>query len=259
MNDDPSGNWHYAPSLAVDDENNVCIAWLDARNGSYDIYFSHGIKENEIWKFGKNIRVNDDFTNASHYTPSITFDNGSAYIAWYDDRNKDFDIFFSKGRLENDGWKFDKNIRVNDDTGNTSQMHPSVAVRDREIFVAWEDEREGASSIYFSKSIRRNDGLEFGENIRVSDISGKHYDPQIEISGDSIHVVWQAEVNDGGDIYVSHGRYSGRNWKFSRSVKVNDDLTDSFTEPNPVFLGIVLGSVIVLIILVAYSRGKNGK
>ena len=40
VNDDPSGNWHYAPSLAVDDENNVCIAWLDARNGEYDICFN---------------------------------------------------------------------------------------------------------------------------------------------------------------------------------------------------------------------------
>ncbi|MFA4935876.1 MAG: hypothetical protein WC568_08580, partial [Candidatus Methanoperedens sp.] len=111
VNDDPSGNWHYAPSLAVDDEKNICIAWLDARNGNYDIYFSHGIKENGLWQFSQNIRVNDDSTNASQYTPSIAFENGMVYIAWYDDRNKDFDIFFSTGRLENNTWKFDKNIR----------------------------------------------------------------------------------------------------------------------------------------------------
>lgn len=83
----------YAPLLAVDDEQNVCIAWLDARNSNYDIYFSHGIKENGIWRFSTNIRVNDESTNVSHYTPSMAFENGSAYIAWYDDRNKDFDIF----------------------------------------------------------------------------------------------------------------------------------------------------------------------
>src|SRR3990170_2748980 len=170
VNDDSSGNWHYAPTLAVDDEKNVCIAWLDARNGNYDIYFSHGIKENRIWRFSQNVRVNDDTTNASQYTPSMAFENGSAYIAWYDDRNKDFDIFFSAGRVENNSWKFDKNIRINDDTGNTDQMHPSIAVRGGEIFEVWEDERDGTSNIYFSKSIRRNDSFEFDKNIKVNDI-----------------------------------------------------------------------------------------
>ena len=257
VNDDASGNWHYAPSLAVDDENNVCIAWLDARNSIYNIYFSHGIRENGGWKFGRNVRVNDDLTNASHYTPSIAFDNGSVYIAWYDDRNKDFDIFFSKGRLEHNNWEFDKNIRVNDDTGNASQMHPSIAVGNGDIFVVWEDERENASNIYFSKSIRKNDSLKFGKNIRVNDISGKHYDPQIGISGNKIYVVWQAEIDDGGDIYFSHGKYSGGNLEFLRSIKVNDDLTDSFTKPDPIFLGTVFGFVIVSMILVTYLRRKN--
>ncbi|MDO8726829.1 MAG: hypothetical protein Q7J35_12240 [Candidatus Methanoperedens sp.] len=258
VNNDSSGNWHYAPSLAVDNEKNVCIAWLDARNSNYDIYFSHGIKENGIWKFSQNIRVNDDPTNASQYTPSMVYENGRVYIAWYDDMNKDFDIYFSTGRSENNRWKFDKNIRINDDTGNTDQMHPSIAVRNGEIFAVWEDEREGSSDIYFSKSIRRNDSLEFIKNIRVNEISGKHYDPQIEISQDNIYTVWQAEKTgtDGGDIYFSHGKYNGNNWEFSRNVKVNDDLTDSFTKPSLVFLGSVLGFVIFSIVLVTFLRGK---
>ncbi|MCZ7399208.1 MAG: hypothetical protein O8C62_05915 [Candidatus Methanoperedens sp.] len=258
VNDDPSGNWHYAPSLAVDDEKNVCIAWLDARNGNYDIYFSHGIKENEIWQFSKNVMVNDDSTNVSHYTPSLAFDNGRAYIAWYDDRNKDFDIYFSTGWLENDSWRFDGDIRVNDDIGNSSQMHPDIAVRGGEIFAVWEDERDGTSNIYFSKGMRRNGSFEFSKNIKVNDIGGKHYDPQIEISQDNIYTIWQAEKTgtDGGDIYFSHGKYNSKNWEFSRNVKVNDDLTDSFTKPNLVFLGSVLGSVIFSIVLVSFLRGK---
>lgn len=253
-NDDSSGNWHYAPSLSVDDEKNVCIAWLDARNGNYDIYFSHGIKENGIWQFSQNARVNDDFTNASQYTPSMAFENGSAYIAWYDDRNKDFDIFFSTGRLENNSWKFGKNIRINDDTGNRDQMHPALAVGNGEIFVVWEDERDGTSNIYFSKGSWKKEGFEFIKNIKVNNIKGKHYDPQIGISGDNIYVVWQAEVKDGGDIYFSQGKYSGKNWEFSSNIKINDDLIDSFTKPNPLFLGLVFGTVVVSIILVGILR-----
>ncbi len=257
VNDDASGNWHYAPSLAVDDEKNVCIAWLDARNGNYDIYFSHGIKENERWRLSKNIRVNDDPVNASQYTPSIAFDNGNAYIAWYDDRNRDFDIFFSRGRLENNNWKFDNSIRVNDEHKG-DQMHPSIAARDGEIFAVWEDERDGTSDIYFSKSISKKDGIEFSKNTKVNDIEGKHYDPQIGISGDNVYVAWQAEVKDGGDIYFSHGKYNGSNWEFSKSIKVNDDITDSFTKPSPAFLSLVLGSVLVSIIIAGFLR-RYGK
>ncbi len=256
VNDDTSGNWHYAPSLAIDSEKKVCIAWLDARNSNYDIYFSHGIKENGTWQFSKNIRVNDDFINASHYTPSLAFEGGNAYIAWYDNRNKDFDIYISAGRLINNNWEFDKNIRVNDDTGSSDQMHPRIAVRSGEIFIVWEDGRNGGSDIYFSKGVMRNGSLEFSKNTKVNDIKGKHYDPQIEIVGDDVYVVWQAEVDDSGDIYFSHGKYNGKNWEFSKNIKVNDDLTDSFTKPSLMFLGSVLGSVIFSFVLVSLLRGK---
>ena len=145
-------------------------------------------------------------------------------------------------------------------------MHPSIAVRNGEIFAVWEDEREGASNIYFSRSIRRNDSLGFDNNIKVNDISGKHYDPQIEISQDNIYTVWQAEntsynvygeyVTDGGDIFFSNGIYNGKDWEFSRSIKVNDDLTDSFTKPGLMFLVPVLGSVIFSILIVSFLRGR---
>jgi len=257
VNDDPAGNWHYAPSLAVDDEKNVCIAWLDARNGNYNIYFSHGIKENGIWRFSTNMWVNDDSPNVSHYTPSLAFENGSVYIAWYDDRNKNFDIYFSTGRFENDSWKFDSNIRVNDDEKG-DQMHPDIAVKDSEIFIVWEDGRDGGSDIYFSKGVKKNGSLEFIKNTKVNDINGKHYDPQIGVGGSDVYVAWQAEVNDGGDIYFSHGKSDGKTWAFSRNTKINDDLTDSFTKPDPVLMGLILVPVILSIIIVGFLR-KNGK
>ncbi len=275
VNDDASGNWHYAPSLAVDDENNVCVAWLDARNNNYDIYFSHGIRENGIWQFIQNVRVNDDSTNASQYTPSIAYENGNVYIAWYDDRNNNFDIYFSTGRLINNNWEFDENVRVNDEQKG-DQMHPSITVRKGEIFIVWEDERNGSSDIYFSKGIIKNDRPEFSKNIKVNDIKSNHYDPQIEVVEGNVYVAWQAEKTldfetpylntgttgtDGGDIYFSLGKYNGKNWEFSRNIKVNDDLTDSFTRPNQLFLGLVSGSVIVSIILVGilrkYGQRKN--
>ncbi len=255
VNDDPQG-WHYAPSLAMDDEKNVCIAWLDARNDNYDIYFSHGTKEEGRWSFGENVRVNDH-ANASQYTPSIAFDNGSAYIVWYDDRNGDFDIYLSKGRLQNNGWEFDKSVRMNDDAKG-DQMHPVIAIQNMEIFAAWEDGREGSSNIYFSNGILENGSFRFGRNIKVNDAGGNHLTPRIKVSSGNVYLVWQAEINDGGDILFSHGKYDGKTWEFSRNIKVNDDVTSSFVKPDNV-LGLILSMVIVSIIIVSFLKRKNEK
>lgn len=270
VNDDATGNWHYAPSLALDDEKNVCISWLDARSSSYDIYFSHGTKENRRWSFGENIRVNDA-ENASQYTPSMAFDNDNVYVVWYDDRNKDLDIYLSRGRKENNGWRFDKSIRVNDDSEG-DQMHPSIAAKDNRIFVVWEDGREGNSNIYFSNGEVKPGSLGFGSNIKVNYAEGNHFTPQIRFDRD-VYIVWQAEKTpynnpvfkygeygtDSGDIFFSQGKYNGKNWEFSRNVKVNDDLTESFTKPDTIFLGVVFGSIVVSIAIASFLRGKNEK
>ncbi len=256
VNDDPPG-WHYAPSLAVDDEKNVCIAWLDARNNNYDIYFSHGTKENGAWYFGKNIRINDDSTNASQYTPSIAFENGRAYIAWYDDRNKDFDIYLSTGIFENNSWKFGNNIIVNDNRKG-DQMHPAIAASGGEIFIAWEDGRGGSSDIYFSNGIVKNGSLRFSKNVKINDDGGNHFTPKIKTAAGNIYAVWQADTGtDSGDIFFSHGKYNGKNWEFGRNIKVNDDITNSFINPDSIFLVLILGSVIVSIIIVGFLRGRN--
>jgi hypothetical protein len=213
------------------------------------------------------MRVNDESTNVSHYTPSLAFENGNAYITWYDDRNKDFDIYFSTGRFENFSWKFDSNIRVNDDEKG-DQMHPDIAVRNGEIFIVWEDGRDGGSDIYFSKGVKKNGNLGFIKNTKVNDIKGKHYDPQIGVGGSDVYVAWQAERTpynnpiikngeygtDSGDIYFSDGKFNGKTWVFSSNIKINDDLTDSFTKPDPEFLGLILGPVIVSIIIVGFLR-----
>lgn len=256
VNDDPQG-WHYAPSLAVDDERNVCIAWLDARNNNYDIYFSHGTKEEGRWSFGENVRVNDH-ANASQYTPSIAFDNGSAYVVWYDDRSGDFDIYFARGSLQNNGWEFDRSVRVNDDAKG-DQMHPVIAASDGKIFAAWEDGREGSSNIYFSNGILENGSFRFGRNVRVNEAGGNHLTPQIKVNSGNVYLVWQAEINDGGDILFSHGKYDGKTWEFGRNIKVNDDVTSSFVKPDNVFLGLILSMVIVSIIIVSFLKRKNEK
>lgn len=247
VNDDAKG-WHYAPSIAIDDENNVCIAWLDSRNSDYDIYFSHGTRD-AGWKFSTNVRVNDDAANASQYTPSIAFENGTAYVAWYDDRNRDFDIYISRGGVVSNEWKFDANVRVNDEI-NGSQMHPSIALKNGEIFAVWEDESNGASSIYFSSA--RN--LEFISNTRVSNVDGRHYDPQIGVYKDIVYIAWQAEHgSDSGDIYFSAGKYSGKSREFGKIVKVNDDLIHS-AEVNTLFLMLMLGAVIAAFVIAGVLR-----
>jgi len=140
------------PSIAVDANGNICVAWGDYRNGNKDIYFAKSTDAGA--SFGTNIRVDDTGSSSSRQAePSIAVDtNGNINIAWRDNRNDDYAIYFTKSI--DGGASFASNVRV-DSTGvlpSGGQYKPSVAVdADGDVYVVWGDERNGNSDIYFAR------------------------------------------------------------------------------------------------------------
>lgn len=94
-----AGSWSY-PAIAVNGDGNAYAVWADWRNhtpddswSNPDIYFAYRPAGGN-WR--SNIRMNDDTGTARQGTPGIAVDGaGNAYIAWEDNRNGDYDIYFS--------------------------------------------------------------------------------------------------------------------------------------------------------------------
>lgn len=86
------------PSIAVDNNDNVYVAWREFRNDKLDIYFDKSYDSGE--SFGIDIKVNDAWGVITYKSrPSIGVDkNEEVYVVWQDNRNEGVDggdIYFS--------------------------------------------------------------------------------------------------------------------------------------------------------------------
>ncbi len=165
VNDDASMRNQRYPSISTDNMGNIVIAWMDNRDGNWDIYAQR--YDNNGTVNGINFKVNDDGGVNYKYYPSVSMDNaGDFVIVWQDQRNGDYDIYAQ--RYDSSGATNGANFKVNDDNGTSGQGNPSISMNNSSNFViVWEDSRNGNEDIYS----QRYDGTgdEIGSNFKVND------------------------------------------------------------------------------------------
>lgn len=221
VNDDIFNAFQYSPQIGADGDGLVYIVWEDSRNGRNDIYFTRSTDGGNT--FSNNIKVNDDTGNDRQRSPSMTIDDtGFILIAWEDDRNGDYDIYFAKSI--DGGNSFLPNIMVNDNVVG-DHFDPSIAVDEAgTIYICWLDGRPPwlHSEIYFANST--NGGITFSISRNVIDDSSEadQDDPSIA-SGNagSVYIVWRDERNADSDIFFTQSNDGGDT--FSTNKRVNDD------------------------------------
>ncbi len=115
-------------------------------------------------------------------------------------------------------WGSDKTIGgINFANNVLEQQNPSIiSDRTQYIYCAWQDNRDGDWSIYFSKTA--NAGAIWSTNISVSNYTlsnGNQFNPSIAlnpINNSRLYLAWQDERNDDGDIYFSYTQDRGDTW-----------------------------------------------
>ena len=100
VNDDGTGD-QWMPSVAVDPEGVVHVAWLDGRTGAWNVYYAVSMDRGDTW--GANERVTTSSTPVSFASPgdklALAADaNGTAYVAWTDGRSGSLHIYFAVSR-----------------------------------------------------------------------------------------------------------------------------------------------------------------
>jgi hypothetical protein len=108
---------------------------------------------------------------ASIYPAAGADRNGNMYVAWADGRNAGHgnDIMYS--RSTNGGWSAP--VVLNTDNGASDQLMPALAVgSDGSVNVSWLDNRnDSANYNYDVYMTRSSNGANFGQNMRVTNIS----------------------------------------------------------------------------------------
>ncbi|MEO0115742.1 MAG: hypothetical protein ABIK93_09770, partial [candidate division WOR-3 bacterium] len=140
VNDVGTGSQLYA-SVAVNRAGYFVIAWMDNRDGDYNIYCQRfDANGNPI---GPNFRVDDDIGGNYAGYPAVAIDNLANFVVvWEDERNDNTDIY---GQIYNSfGQRIGNNFRVNDDATEEGQYSPSAYMTsDGRFVVVWCDWRYG--------------------------------------------------------------------------------------------------------------------
>jgi hypothetical protein len=188
------------------------------------------------------------FSSGAH---SVAVRGKEVFTAWYDVRNGDSDVFFT--RSANGGTTFGPNVRVNDDTGHARQYKPSLGLDAAGgIYLLWRDDRRGHADIFFARS--EDGGKTFSKNLLLNDDSGWAYqgNPAIGVSsGGDVYAAWSDDRNGEGDIYFTASRNRGRS--FGRNIRLNDD-AGRFVQSHPT-VAAGPGSLVI----VAWEDFRNGR
>ncbi|MGB0383472.1 MAG: exo-alpha-sialidase, partial [Ardenticatenaceae bacterium] len=217
VNDDAGGAWHNNPSLAVDANDNVVVAWEDLRNGDQDIYFARSTDSGATWS--SNVKVNDDSSLLHQYTPSVGVDgSGTLMLAWYDQRNGNDDIYFA--RSTNNGTSWSANVKLNDNSGTSSEQYPSLAVDSNGNAVAvWQDARDIVNNIYSARS--SDSGQTWQTNVKINDDPSTtgQYNPSMAVdANNTLYAVWQDERHSSSDIFFARSTDGGTTWLANTKV-----------------------------------------
>jgi hypothetical protein len=192
----------YNPSICVSGYN-VHIVWNDTRNG-YQIYHKRSTDGGVNW--GSDIRLTNG--QGSTGTPTISSSNSVLHLVWSDSWNGD-GIHYKRSTNNGANWTADSEL-INAPSFN---WQPNIAVSGSLVNVVWADHRNGWSNseIYYKRST--NGGLNWGDDIRLTNNLTRSLYPSVCVSGSEIHVVWSDSCDVNYDIFYKRSTDGGINWE----------------------------------------------
>jgi hypothetical protein len=205
--DTPGSHWSEAPQISSSG-NYVYVIWFDTRNGASDIYFNYSMDAGATWQ-GSDVRIDTgDMPGANDsYYQQVCSSGSHVYAVWMDERNGNADIYFNYSTDWGVTWQA-SDIRLDrgDMPGANDSASPEFTCSGLNVYVVWEDYRNGERDIYFNCSTDVGATWKTqDQRLDIGDPPGANssYSPSIACSENNTYVVWQDDRNGGWDIYFN--------------------------------------------------------
>jgi len=183
---------------------NVYVVWQDDRDGFWEIYYKRSTDAGISW--GPETRLTVINTGAASF-PSIVVSGLFVHVFWHDARNgSQQEIYYKRSTDGGNNWSSD--IRLTNSAGYS--WFPSCEVSGSVIHLAWQDNRDGNTEIYYKFSI--DGGLTWDLDTRLTNDPASSTLPTITISGSNLHVVWCDNRDGNTEIYYKRSTNGGINW-----------------------------------------------
>jgi len=149
------GGWQLPlPAVAVDPVTwAIYVAWMDSRNGNFDIYASASTDGGSTWS--ANTRVNDDTGTAMQWMVDLAVDShGTVHAAWEDKRNGSLNIFYANSTDGGASWSSNVRISSANTPGTYNRPGDYFALEagpNDQPYLVWTDGRGADFDIFFAR------------------------------------------------------------------------------------------------------------
>jgi hypothetical protein len=216
----PEGGNAYFPRVAINDNGDAVIVWVQYDGANYRIYMS----ERKNWIWTNPLYLSDSISppgTDANYPRVVMNNSGDAVIVWQQSDGSAYQVF--KSERVNGSWLHPGTALDNVSPDGQNAYYPVVAMGETgEAIIAWE-QYDGANWQIF-KSERRNGiwakPLSLGDNISPN--SEDAYYPQTAMNGSGEAIItW--EQNDGYKSQIYMSMFSNGVWDHPA------DLTDNIS------------------------------
>src|SRR5687768_6371957 len=146
--------------------------------------------------------------------PEIARSGTNLYVVWYDRRLGDLDVFFNRSLDGGDTW-LPADVRVDTTpAGGLGALIPQVAAEGANVYVVWQDRRDGLPDVRFNRSADAGTTWLLADVRLDSGLAGAaaSREPRIAVAGPHLYVVWEDARNGATDVYFNRSLDGGATW-----------------------------------------------
>ena len=139
---------NHGPSTMAVNGSTIHVAWVDEEPGPvYRIYYRNSTDNGLSWG---TIQSLVGPLPGSTYRPKLAVYNDTVHMTWMDmrDDGSTREIYYKNSTDRGANWNAD--LRLTNSTG-TNSWWPVIDVNEKEIHIAWWDDRDGNSEIYYKR------------------------------------------------------------------------------------------------------------
>ena len=218
------------PTMVLDNEGGLIVAWHDNRTGFNEVYVQRVDAQGNFYWNSEGLNVAN--ISSLKEIPKLTnTSDGNFVVVWEDNRTGSTDIYAQKLDLNGNklwGENGTAICNISGDQGLDSLRKVLIPTIDGGIIVTWQDARTDAGDIYIQR-LDINGVPQWTLNgMPICNESNLQGDAIIEtIDEDNFTVIWADERNGGGflerDLYIQKINSSGiHQWDVNGTVISND-------------------------------------
>ncbi len=188
------------------------IAWHTARpETNADVWLNRSENGGQAWMAeAVRLETRPAEENDARF-PALAAAGPDLHVAWQDDRNGGFDIFYNHSTDGGASWVLEEEYRMDRDAAGSAQSYdPMVALDGTDVAVIWKDRRYdqealGFNDLFYTFSDDGGEGWSASDHRINGSLEGTAYalEPWVALRGGTIYAAWVDGRSGSADIYFT--------------------------------------------------------